>query len=69
MVQWLGLCAFAAKSMVSIPSQQTKIPQVKTVKKKKKADCKLYIDFLLDGRSVPQIPVLLKGQLYLGKIY
>ena len=27
MVQWLGLCAFIAKGLGSIPGQGTKIPQ------------------------------------------
>ena len=34
--QWLGLCAFTAKGLGSVPGQGTKIPQAAQPKKKRK---------------------------------
>ena len=36
MVQWLGLCAFIAEGLGSIPGQGTKIPQAARCGKKKR---------------------------------
>ena len=38
-VQWLGLCAFTAEGLGSIPGQGTKIPQAKKKEKKAPLQC------------------------------
>ena len=43
MVQWLGLCAFTAEGLGSIPGRRTKIPQVEQQGQKKRKFVSSYI--------------------------
>ena len=49
-VQWLGFCAFTAEGPSSIPSQETKIPQVLRYGTKKKKVIIYGLSFSSSGR-------------------
>ena len=49
-VQWLGFCAFTAEGPSSIPSQETKIPQVLRYGTKKKKGYHLWTFILQFGK-------------------
>ena len=61
LIQWLGFCAFTAKSPGSIPDGGTKIPQVIPCNNntKKNPEVSVYITFRL-----PELPIYLETVLY-----